>query len=331
MVDYSALSLTPEQMKALGDWRQQHLGGATSIDVGNGLQAMSIFDGPGTMGGETSADQAINLVGYGIGDPAHRNPGDIYGMYDTSGKWTHNATVPKDDSGIGLALVLALATAGMGGFLAPEFLGGIGAGGSAAGASAAVDPMFYAGAGTGTGVGGGVGAGFTAAEAAAVDPAFYAGSGAGTGVGGGVTTAGVTGGAGLGTGSGAFLGEGMASGVPAWDAAATKAGLSLATTPGAASILSQLGPYAKYALPLLGGLLGSQKQTATQTSTKDIPEWLKPYILGAGGLLDSTQNIMKRQMGPDYLRASADMRRMGSGLLNTPVAGNGFNTYYWKK
>lgn len=60
-------------------------------------------------------------------------------------------------------------------------------------------------------------------------------------------------------GSGAFLGEGMASGVPAWDAAATSAGLTLSGTAGVAattaassltSTLTQAGGAIKTALGL---------------------------------------------------------------------------------
>lgn len=86
-----------------------------------------------------------------------------------------------------------------------------------------------------------------------------------------------------------------------------------------------LGSIGKNALGLgataIGGLLGAQGQKSEQSTAKDIPEWLKPFVnkqLGyAGGLLD-------KQMAPGYMQGYDDMRSVGQGLLNQPIAGNGF-------
>lgn len=68
------------------------------------------------------------------------------------------------------------------------------------------------------------------------------------------SSAGLLGGGGAAAGSGAFLGEGMASGVPAWDAAATGAGLSLASpAAGAAAAGSSWADYLRQGAGALGG------------------------------------------------------------------------------
>lgn len=94
------------------------------------------------------------------------------------------------------------------------------------------------------------------------------------------------------------------------------------------SLLSSLGGNSNLlgtGASLIGGLLGSQGQQGESSSTRDVPEWLKPAIakqLGyAGTLLD-------QQMAPGYLQGYQDMRNVGQGLLNQPVAGNGFSRFF---
>jgi hypothetical protein len=82
-----------------------------------------------------------------------------------------------------------------------------------------------------------------------------------------------------------------------------------------------LGP----AAALLGAVTGARGQQTQQSSTHDIPEWLKPYVtkqLGyAGGLLD-------QQMSPGYMAGYDQMRTNAMGLLNQPVAQNGFARFF---
>jgi hypothetical protein len=137
-------------------------------------------------------------------------------------------------------------------------------------------------------------------------------------------------------GSGAFLGEGVASGVPAWDAAGTNAGLSLSggetanlidkavnTATGASK---WLGP----AATLLGGLTGAQGQKTEETSQRRTDPRVDPYLFGANGqpgLLQMTYDKLVGQMAPGGLQGYDDMQRVGMGLLNAPVAGNGFGLF----
>jgi hypothetical protein len=173
--------------------------------------------------------------------------------------------------------------------------------------------------------------------AAAGGLAFLPGGAVSTLTGGGAAGAG---------GSGAFLGEGMASGIPAWDAAATSAGLGLtapaaataAATAGGAGALttaaktlastapSWLGPAATVA----GGLLGSQGQKTEQTSERKTDPRVDPYLFGDGtnpGLLGYTQQLLARQMAPGGLQGYDDMKSLGLLNMNIPVAGNGFSRF----
>ena len=126
-------------------------------------------------------------------------------------------------------------------------------------------------------------------------------------------------------GSEYFLGEGMASGVPGWDAAAVKAGLSLAA-PAAAGAAKWLGP----ASTLLGGLAGAQGQKTEETSQRRTDPRVDPYLFGANGqpgLLQMSYDKLVGQMAPGGLQGYDDMQRVGMGLLNAPVAGNGFGLF----
>jgi hypothetical protein len=141
----------------------------------------------------------------------------------------------------------------------------------------------------------------------------------GAGAGGAGAGAGSIGGA---SGNGAFLGEGVASGVPAWDAAATKAGLSLT---GGGLLDGISGKALGIGASLLGGALGSQGQQAEQSSTRDIPEWLKPYVTNT---LDKSQSLFNTQMSPEYQQRWTNLGNQAQGLLAQPMAGNGFNKFF---
>ncbi len=80
-----------------------------------------------------------------------------------------------------------------------------------------------------------------------------------------------------------------------------------------------LGP----AATLLGAAAGGQGQENSQTTAKDIPEWLKPSVMG---LLSDTDALRKKQMAPGYMQGYDDMRSVGQGLLNQPIAGNPFTS-----
>lgn len=159
------------------------------------------------------------------------------------------------------------------------------------------------------------------------------------------------GGAGFGTvgatgGDGAFLGEGVQSGVGAWDGAAGGAaggygtvplqGVGAPTSPGYGSTgggsmfgsgggssggmfggsvnIPGLGSVAtsdimKIALPLLGAMGGSKGQEQTTTTTKELPEWLKGPVYGPGGLIPQSQWLMNQQLNNPGM--------LNQGLLRT--------------
>lgn len=75
---------------------------------------------------------------------------------------------------------------------------------------------------------------------------------------------------------------------------------------------------------LLGAAAGAQGQNAEQSSTRDIPEWLKPYaqkVLGYGG------SLLDQQMQPGAMAGFDQMKSAGQGLLGQPIAGNGTSLF----
>jgi hypothetical protein len=188
-------------------------------------------------------------------------------------------------------------------------------------------------------------------------PAMGIGAGAAGGAGGaaGAGAAGAGAGAG-GMVNGAFLGEGALSGIGAWDGALAAAGGAGAAGAGAAGAgasgggYGTMAPIEQMAAPsylseaaalkpiatgigsnllgigasALGGILGSQGQKQEQSSTRDIPEWLKPYaqkVLGYGGTL------LDAQMQPGAMAGYDQMKSAGQGLLSQPIAGNGTSLF----
>lgn len=181
----------------------------------------------------------------------------------------------------------------------------------------------------------------------------------------GASMLGGLGGAAAGSGelvNGAFLGEGMASGIPAWDLAATNAGLSLATPAGAimqnspmslipesampgtvtgytgptfggvgagaagaaGSLLSGIGDKALgIGATVLGGALGSQG-TPDQTQEKKMDPRMDQFVYGE--LMPKVQGLLTSQM-PLAQQAGDQMRMVGTGLLNQPIAPNGFERF----
>jgi hypothetical protein len=222
------------------------------------------------------------------------------GTFSNSGVFTGIEDRNKYGDMIGALSILAMPFAAAG-------LGAGAAGAAGAGAGAGAGGMVN-GAFLGEGIASGIGA-WDGAMAAA---------GAGAGGAGAAGAAGGGGGIGGGAGNGAFLGEGVASGVPAWDAAATGAGAGggLLSSLGGAKNLLGIGS------TLLGAAAGAKGQDASSTQTKDIPEWLKPYITGQGGLLSQTQQQLTASRSPERMAQWDQMRNVGMGLLNQPIAGN---------
>jgi hypothetical protein len=81
----------------------------------------------------------------------------------------------------------------------------------------------------------------------------------------------------------------------------------------------------------LGALAGSQGANGSQTTTRDLPPELKPYIYGDAthhGLMPYTQQTLDMMMQPGFLQGYGDMRTTGQHLMTTPQRGNGFNMFY---
>ena len=136
-----------------------------------------------------------------------------------------------------------------------------------------------------------------------------------TNVGAGATATG----GGLGTGSGAFLGEGVASGIPAWDAAAIKSAVGSGALGTAGSYLGQtMG--GGTALETLGSALGNGASTVASNAVKGAGSGLNVGgLLGAAaGALDSRDQEQKQSRAPwepmqPYLLGLAED---GRGLYN---------------
>jgi hypothetical protein len=141
------------------------------------------------------------------------------------------------------------------------------------------------------GSGGGVGSG-----------AGFVGEGAASGIGAwDAALAGATPGQLGAVGSGAgFIGEGVSSGVPGWDSALSGAASGGATTTtGLGKLLGSIGGLKDWAPVLgavLGGVAGSKGQEQSQTTTRELPEYLRGPVTGRNGLLSSADRLMQHQL-----------------------------------
>jgi hypothetical protein len=280
--------------------------------------------------------------------PGHHDVGDSVQQYDAQGNYIGTGVIPRDST-------------------MQQFL---------TAAAIMAGPMLATAAGAG---------------------AAGAGAGAGSATGGTAGTLGP---------NGAFLGEGVSSGVPAWDAAYGNA-LAGAGTAGAggqfningagtdgasydvapsgdggtvsstadgnpyaisgdytngsdimsdnfdvngahgaggfggsngtwwSSVINALGGsnsgYGRILTSLLGGALGSHGTQTTTSTQRTIDPRMVPYVYGSGsnpGILGYTSSLLHDQMQPGALQGYTDMQNVGRGLLNQPVAGNGFNRFF---
>jgi hypothetical protein len=79
------------------------------------------------------------------------------------------------------------------------------------------------------------------------------------------------------------------------------------------------------AATIAGAAAGAQGNEQSQTTSRDIPEWLKPHV---NKLLDYQGGLLDRQMAPGYMQGYDDMRTKGQGLLAQQIAGNGFSRFF---
>jgi hypothetical protein len=254
------------------------------------------------MNGAASLDgmnyQRADDLYYGY-DPNKKETGDPFQKYGLDGTDQGQGQFHDIGNGLDLLAMGTLAALSMGAFLPGGFAAG--------------------GAGGGGAVAGGIGDATTAGYLNGADimsNTFAANGGIGAG--------------GFGGTSGSYMsnllnGAGdIASRVAGNTGAANAAGTAstVANAAGTAKAgMSLLGP----AATLLGGIAGAQGQENEQSTTRDVPEWLKPYVqknLGyAGSLLD-------QQMQPGAMAGYDQMRNVGQGLLSQPMAGNGFSKFF---
>lgn len=291
-------NLTADQLAALQLLMRQNAsagyGGATTTDYtgtdGNTFH-LGMQGGTGSLVDGYSPWQTTSLLQDLI--PGRNQTGDMQHVYDpaTGGYQTTHA-VPRHESGL---IPLLMALGGMG-----ATIGGLGA---AAGAAGGAGEM---GAANGLwdvlpeAVGSGMGGSGTGAMGAA-------GAASATGAGSGLSTM-------------PYL-EPLSISLETVPAAFTGAGSGLLSTLANSGLSSMLGP----AATALGGLAGAQGQQSEQSTTRDIPEWLKPFILGSNGqpgLLGHASNLLNEQMAPGARQGYTDMQNIGRGLMSRPVAGN---------
>lgn len=227
-------------------------------------------------------------------------PGDEFSVYGSDGQFSNTGQF-KDMGPDGLlagmlsdpAFYAFLASAGAAGFGLP----GMGAESAGAGAGISGPGISTVNGMTTFGV---------------VDPAVQWGAGALGGASGGAAGAAAAGGGG---GSGS-LGT-MAPMQPM-----STAGLGSPLTPIAvgSGVGSLLGP----AATALGALSGAQGQDNSQSQEKKMPPWLEEmYRNPQTGLLPMSLGLLQEQM-PLTKQNAGLLNSMGSGLVNTPQAGNGY-------
>jgi hypothetical protein len=272
--------------------------GAFYTDPATGMLYHGSYSGGGE--GMDHAGDPGSLVGYVGGDGKAWYPGQREQSYDMSGNQTGDWEV-EDPNKMGwdekLILGSILAMAGGAAF------SGLG-GGAAAGGGGSGGGLNFATGFTDAGTAGGaLDAGYAGVAGAGGVPTSVMGSS------GSMSAPAGLGAAGSGTGvygAGAASGGGLLSGL------------------GGGSLL---GP----AATLIGGLAGSQGQQSENSSTRKTDPRVDPYLFGANGqqgLLGMTYDQLARSQSPERLAQNNQIRSTGMGLLQQPIAGNGFSRFF---
>lgn len=131
---------------------------------------------------------------------------------------------------------------------------------------------------------------------------------------------------GAGGGAGGAAGASSLADMYAMEQGMGAAAGGLGTT--AATTASGIGSFLKGNAGLLaagaGALAGAQGNQQSATQTKSMPEWLRPYYTGDGGLLNLTQAQLQRSQSPEALQGWQNIAQRGQGLLSMPIAPNGY-------
>jgi hypothetical protein len=286
-------------------WMQQLQGDGSYISDGQGGYY-------GRMGGGISTNP---VTGESSGDPGYsyyhiagdgNSPGQQYTIFNKDGSKQGNYTTSVDKSGFGtFAKNLAMVVGAV-----------YGAGAMGAGAGAGADAASTAG---------GIDSANGVLNGAVMNGGADAGAG-GLGIGGGgLSAGGAGGGSGLET-MGAFP---QVSTIPASTFPSVS---TLGAGSGLASILpAGLSQYLGPAAALMGAVAGSQPVKQQQNNTTSRDPRVAPYLFGDGstggsnpGLLGYTAQQLATDQSPQAQAQLQQMKTAGLGLLNAPVAGNGF-------
>lgn len=319
-----AQNISPELLKQLQDYYAAQGNANPFVDPSTGRVIQSNAN-PGWGQDNTGATAGTEFYGY---DPSQTEIGQSYDKFNTSGASTGEGKFQKvGASPMEFAALLAALGAGAYG-LGIAGPGGIGSG---FGASAA---------GAGAGANGGLLSkaaldGTTAFGANSIPGAYSLGGSAASG--GGLFNAAVDSqAANAAMGPEALSGYAGTGGVTASPLAGAGGAAGAAGGSSLSGSLKSLVPSGLSGLlgpaaTAIGGLLGSKGSENKTTQTSQMNPALEPYLSGDGGLYSLVQQQLQKQMSPGYLQGYEDMRTKGQGLLNMPVAGNGFGLFYGKK
>jgi hypothetical protein len=232
---------------------------------------------------------------------ADNKVGGTFNQYDTAGNFTGTGVQQKVDATGDLLKMLAAAGL-MYGFLP----GTEGFGGAATGATGTMNALpleSLADIGGGNLLMSEAGAGLSGAglAAGAAGAAGGAAGGMGGGLSGGATAGGI---------AGATI-PSVTNAVPA-------------VTGGLTNLLNGSGGLLGTGATILGALAGGQGTDNTTTSQKSLPDYLQGPVVN--DLIPRAQGLLAQQM-PIAAQQGAQLRQVGSGLLNTPMRGNGFSLF----
>lgn len=292
-------NLTPEQLRAI-----QANGAIPYMDptTGQMIVPMSYSSGPA---GEAGAGNSYDTISaYGGYNSLNPNVGDAFSTWNADGTANKDELYPKQDNGMKMLAAFLAAAGGMH-FLLPGMAGAAGAGGAGAGAAGAMGPI-------------------TAAEAAAQSAALHSSlapyAAAGGAAGGAASAAGAMGP--TTAAETAALNSGLTSSLAPYAAGGAGAAGGLGGLGGAGSALGgALGGLGQYIVPALGAIGSAIDAKDGQSQTQKLDPRMDQFVYG--NLMPGVTGLLQSQ-APQAMQMGNDMARRGQGLLNMPIAGNGF-------
>lgn len=306
--------LTPEQLKAIQDYFAKNPSAMQYQDP-SGMRYAATYSGQRDENGQMTGP----LVGYSAANGGWQ-PGQQAQGYDTQGNQTGSWTAenPYSDSMVeklvkaGLIAGAGATAMGMGGTTGLFSGAGVGgAGGMSSAELGALDGMTSGGIGGGSaGLGGAGAGGFNAAMDSQLANVAIGDSALS-----GYTAA----------GAGGITASPLAASAPWYQS------LLPGTSGGASSLLGGASGFLGPAATALGALSGAQGNKNATTSEHKMDPRLDGPVFGENGLVPRTQGLLAQQMSPEQQAGWMRMQQQGMGLLNQPVAGNGFGLFSGRK